>query len=112
MGTIPGRKLNSQTCYCIPNYEYTPQVIPRTLAQNCGASVVRAMTQLRAKHFTDPDCRWGINGCTGELEDMLELGIWEPHNVKTQTFKTAIEAACMILRIDDVVSGIAPKKKQ
>jgi len=26
--------------------------------------------------------------------------------VKAQTFKTAIEAACMLLRIDDVVSGI------
>jgi T-complex protein 1 subunit gamma len=30
--------------------------------------------------------------------------------VKAQTFKTAIEAACMLLRIDDIVSGI--KKKQ
>lgn len=30
--------------------------------------------------------------------------------MKQQTFKTAIEAACMLLRIDDIVSGI--KKKQ
>lgn len=30
--------------------------------------------------------------------------------MKVQTFKTAIEAACMLLRIDDIVSGI--KKKQ
>jgi len=30
--------------------------------------------------------------------------------VKAQAFKTAIEAACMLLRIDDIVSGI--KKKQ
>ena len=36
--------------------------------------------------------------------------IWDAYNVKAQTFKTAIEAACMLLRIDDVVSGI--KKKQ
>ena len=26
------------------------KVIPRTLAQNCGVSVIRAVTQLRAKH--------------------------------------------------------------
>ena len=32
------------------------------------------------------------------------------YNVKSQTFKTAIEASCMLLRIDDIVSGI--KKKQ
>lgn len=30
--------------------------------------------------------------------------------MKAQGFKTAIEAACMLLRIDDIVSGI--KKKQ
>ena len=30
--------------------------------------------------------------------------------MKAQTFKTAIESACLLLRIDDIVSGI--KKKQ
>lgn len=30
--------------------------------------------------------------------------------MKAQAFKTAIEAACMLLRIDDIVSGI--KKQQ
>ena len=37
---------------------------------------------------------------------MKEVGIWEPLAVKAQTFKTAIETSCMLLRIDDVVSGI------
>lgn len=35
--------------------------------------------------------------------------------MKAQTFKTGIEAACMLLRIDDVVSGIkrqAPRAGQ
>lgn len=41
---------------------------------------------------------------------MKELGVWEPYAVKVQTIKTAIEAACMLLRIDDILSGI--KKKQ
>ncbi|CAI5522050.1 unnamed protein product [Closterium sp. Naga37s-1] len=36
--------------------------------------------------------------------------VWEPYAVKVRTVKTAIEAACMLLRIDDVVSGL--KKKQ
>ena len=81
------------------------EVIPRTLAQNCGVSVIRTITALRAKHATDPKCHVGINGITGELVDMNELGIWEPFSVKVQTIKTAIENACMILRIDDIVSG-------
>jgi T-complex protein 1 subunit gamma len=85
------------------------EVIPRTLAQNCGAPVVRVLTQLRAKHSNDAKAggkgTWGVDGVTGQLADMNTLGIWEPYSVKVQTYKTAIEAACMILRIDDVVSG-------
>ena len=83
------------------------EVIPRTLAQNCGVSVIRTVTQLRAKHASAYDeaaksgdyqpCNWGINGTTGDLVDMEELGIWEPFSVKIQTIKTAIESACMIL---------------
>ena len=82
------------------------EVIPRTLAQNCGANVIRQMTVLRAKHRTLEESSWGIDGNTGALSDMKELGILEPYNVKVQTLKTSIEAACMILRIDDIVSGM------
>ncbi|CAG9317801.1 unnamed protein product [Blepharisma stoltei] len=90
------------------------EVIARTLAQNCGCNVVRIVTELRAKHAEDnPDAPfWGIDGNAGKLADMRTVGVWEPLAVKKQTFKTAIEAACMLLRIDEVVSGISkPEKK-
>ncbi|GAQ89285.1 TCP-1/cpn60 chaperonin family protein [Klebsormidium nitens] len=86
------------------------EVIPRTLAQNCGVNVIRVMTALQAKHANGANTTFGINGNTGEIVDMKELGVWEPYAVKVQTIKTAIEAACMLLRIDDILSGI--KKKQ
>lgn len=82
------------------------EVIPRTLAQNCGANVIRQMTVLRAKHRNLDGSSWGIDGESGALVDMKDLGVWEPYNVKVQTLKTAVEAACMILRIDDIVSGM------
>lgn len=85
------------------------EVIPRTLTQNCGANVVRTLTKLRAKHTEEPACAFGINGLTGEVTDMRSLGIWEPYVVKVQTIKTAIESAVMLLRIDDIVSGLAKK---
>merc|ERR1719410_2112463 len=58
------------------------EVIPRTLAQNCGANTVRTLTTLRAKHAEGDKSTWGINGLTGKLEDMKELGILEPLAVK------------------------------
>lgn len=89
-------------------------MIPRILAQNCGANVIRLLTELRTKHAL-PDgtgATWGVNGNTGAIADMNQLNIWEPYCVKTQTLKTAIESACLILRIDDVVSGTRKKKAQ
>lgn len=43
------------------------EVIPRTLAQNCGANIIRVLTKLRAKH-AEPDkagATFGIDGNTG-----------------------------------------------
>ncbi|KAG4941845.1 hypothetical protein JHK87_045716 [Glycine soja] len=86
------------------------EAIPRTLAQNCGVNVIRTMTALQGKHANGENAWIGIDGNTGSITDMKECKIWDAYNVKAQAFKTAIEAACMLLRIDDIVSGI--KKKQ
>lgn len=86
------------------------EVIPRTLVQNCGASVIRAVTALRAKQSTPGNYTWGVNGETGELADMNQLGVWEPAAVKLQSMKTALESACMLLRIDHVVSAVSSKQ--
>ena len=66
------------------------EVIPRTLIQNAGASPVRVLTALRAKH-AEGGSTWGIDGDTGKLVDMKEYGVWEPEAVKLQSIKTAIE---------------------
>lgn len=108
---------NAKTMSGVEQYPYHAisialEVIPRTLLQNCGSNIVRTLTNLRATHATAGNATWGVNGITGELADMKELGIWEPVSVKAQTLKTSIEAACMILRIDDVVSGIGKDKEK
>lgn len=56
------------------------ECIPRTLAQNCGADVVRRLTELRAKHNSnDVDAKfWGIDGNSGQIADMRVAGIWDP----------------------------------
>lgn len=69
------------------------EVIPRTLVQNCGGDIIRTLTALRAKHATTSadNKTFGIDGETGAIVDMKELGIWEPVAVKLQAYKTAIE---------------------
>lgn len=85
------------------------QVIPRTLVQNCGGNAIKVLTELRAKHVDHKNSSWGINGTTGKLVDMKEYGIWEPFAVKSQTLKTAVESSCLLLRVDDIVSGVSQR---
>ncbi|KAL8813292.1 MAG: hypothetical protein Q9200_000362 [Gallowayella weberi] len=76
------------------------EVIPRTLVQNSGSSPIRILTKLRAKH-AEGQHTWGIDGHNGTLVDMKQYGTWEPEAVKLQSIKTAIEAACLLLRDND-----------
>ncbi|CAG8606110.1 3685_t:CDS:2, partial [Acaulospora colombiana] len=105
---------NSKTLEGVERWPYKSiaealEVIPRTLIQNCGGNSIKILTQLRAKHAIG-DHTWGIDGLSGNVVDMNEYDIWEPHAVKVQTIKTSIEAACLLLRVDDIVSGVSKKK--
>ncbi|KAJ0423736.1 chaperonin Cpn60/TCP-1 family [Aspergillus carlsbadensis] len=80
------------------------EIIPRTLAQNAGASPIRVLTRMRAKHV-EGHTTWGLDGDSGALVDMKEYGVWEPEAVKLQSIKTAVESACLLLRVDDICSG-------
>ncbi|TFL02338.1 T-complex protein 1 [Pterulicium gracile] len=87
------------------------EVIPRTLVQNCGANAMRVLTELRAKH-ANGEHSWGVNGETGKIVDMKEYGLYESASVKVQTLKTAVEAARMLLRVDDVVQAVRKEREQ
>lgn len=86
------------------------EVIPRTLAQNCGSDVVRVMTELRARKAGGANPNLGIDGSTGAITDVGEKGIWDTFAVRAQVLKSAVESACLLLRIDDILSGIKNKQ--
>lgn len=92
------------------------EVIPRTLIQNSGNSPIKILTQLRAKHaegYEDGQqsgSSWGIDGEAGKVVDMRQFGVWEPLAVKEQSVKTAVESACLLLRVDDIVAAKAAKQ--
>lgn len=82
------------------------EVIPRTLVQNCGGNALRTVTALRAKHAEGGDnSTFGINGDNASIVDMRQYRVWEPEAVKLQSIKTAVESACLLLRVDDIVSA-------
>lgn len=87
---------------------HTLEVIPRTLIGNCGASVIRLITELRSIHASysgEGTCPMGVDGTAGCIRDMKEAGIWDSYATKIQAIKGAIENACMLLRIDGLLNA-------
>jgi len=78
--------------------------IPLALAENAGMDPIDTLTTLRSKQNKGE--KWtGIDVMTTQVSDMKRADIVEPLSVKNQVISAASEAACMILRIDDVVAA-------
>ena len=77
--------------------------IPLTLSENAGMDPIDTMTYLRSRQQKGE--KWtGIDVMKGKIANMKSSDIIEPLTVKLQIVSAASEAACMILRIDDVIA--------
>lgn len=77
--------------------------IPLILAENAGMDPIDTLTNLRSKQLKGE--KWiGIDVMKAKVANMKSSDIIEPLAVKLQIISAAIEAACMILRIDDVIA--------
>ena len=77
--------------------------IPLTLSENAGMDPIDTMTYLRSMQQKGE--KWtGIDVMKGKIAKMKSSDIIEPLAVKLQIVSAASEAACMILRIDDVIA--------
>ena len=87
----------------IKKYAEALETIPLTIAENAGMDPIDTMANLRAKQ--NQGRKWtGIDARNTKIADMLSIDVVEPIAVKEQIIKSATEAACMILRIDDVIA--------
>jgi thermosome len=92
----------------IKKYAEALEIIPLTIAENAGMDPIDTMITLRAKQAQGK--KWtGIDARNTRIADMYSLDIVEPAAVKEQIIKSATEAACMILRIDDVIASSGAK---
>ncbi len=77
--------------------------IPLALAETAGMDPIDTLTSLRSKQLKGE--KWtGIDIMKNRIANMKSSDIIEPLVVKHQIVSAASEAACMILRIDDVVA--------
>jgi len=104
-------KVGGREQLAIEAFAQALETIPSTLAENAGLDPIDILVELRAKH--EKGKVWaGVDVFSGKVEDMLKLNVLEPLRVKQQVIKSATEAACMILRIDDVIAAKGLKEEK
>jgi thermosome len=83
--------------------------IPLTIARNAGMNEIDTLVELRTKQPNglsnkNKKISWyGVDPMQRKIEEMLSKKIIEPSLVKEQVFKTAVEVANLLVRVDDVL---------
>jgi len=93
----------------IEAYANALEIVPKALANNAGLNAIDMTIALKNKHDSKKGINYGLNVYEGKAINMLEAGVVEPLRIKTQAIKSATEAACMILRIDDILAAAEVK---
>jgi thermosome len=105
------RKLSGKEQLAALKFADALEYIPTILALTAGLDPVDAIAELRRRH-DNGELTAGVDVLGGKIADMAALNIWDPLLVKKQVIKSAVEAAIMILRIDDIIAAGAPKKEE
>ncbi len=103
-------KVGGREQLAVEAFANSVEIIPKTLAENAGLDPIDILVTLRSAHDKADGNLMGVDVFTGKVVNMQDKGVIEPLSVKEQAVKSATEAACMILRIDDVIAASRPKE--
>jgi Chaperonin GroEL (HSP60 family) len=98
--------VSNRTQLAIEAFAEALKSVPRVLARNAGQDPIDTITALQHRHYAG-ERTVGIDS-DGNLQDMAKVGVVEPAAVFYTALGRAVEAASLILRIDDVIATGAP----
>ncbi|MEM1991767.1 MAG: thermosome subunit beta [Nitrososphaerota archaeon] len=85
-------------------------IVPSQLAENAGMDPIETIVNLTSEHKKGN--KWaGVDVFNARISDMFKRDVIEPLLVKKQTIKSAVEAASMILKIDDIIAASRLEEK-
>ncbi|XP_021810203.1 T-complex protein 1 subunit theta-like [Prunus avium] len=79
-------------------------MVPKTLAENAGLNAMEIISSLYAEHASG-NTKVGLDLEEGRCKDVSTLNIWDLHITKFFALKYAADAACTVLRVDQVTSN-------
>ncbi|GFP91834.1 T-complex protein 1 subunit theta [Phtheirospermum japonicum] len=88
--------------YAIAKFAESFEMIPKTLAENAGLNAIEIIASLYAEHASG-NSRVGIDLEEGACKDVSSMKIWDLHITKFFALKYAADAACTVLRVDQII---------
>ncbi|MBA0770827.1 hypothetical protein Gotri_019401 [Gossypium trilobum] len=93
--------------YAIAKFAESFEMVPRTLAENAGLNPMDIISKLYEKHASG-NTKVGIDLGGGDSEDgvckdVSTLNIWDLYVTKFFALKFAADAACTVLRVDQII---------
>jgi T-complex protein 1 subunit eta len=79
------------------------EIIPRQLCDNAGFDATDILNKLRVEHGRG-NIWSGVDFTNEGIANNMEKFVWEPSLVKTNAIQAAVEAACLILSVDETIS--------
>jgi T-complex protein 1 subunit theta len=88
--------------YAIAKFAESFEMIPRTLAENAGLNAMEIISSLYAEHASG-NTKVGIDLEEGVCKDVTTTHVWDLHVTKLFALKYAADAACTVLRVDQII---------
>ncbi|KAL8058170.1 hypothetical protein ABFX02_03G001300 [Erythranthe guttata] len=88
--------------YGIAKFAESFEMIPKTLAENAGLNAIEIISSLYAEHASG-NTKVGIDLEEGVCKDASTVRIWDLHITKFFALKYAADAACTVLRVDQII---------
>ncbi|XP_020587047.1 T-complex protein 1 subunit theta [Phalaenopsis equestris] len=100
--------------YAIAKFAESFEMVPRILAENAGLNAMEIISLLYAEHAAG-NTKVGIDLEEGVCKDVSALKIWDLYVTKFFALKYAADAACTVLRVDQIIMAKpagGPKRDQ
>ncbi|KAF3442210.1 hypothetical protein FNV43_RR16126 [Rhamnella rubrinervis] len=88
--------------YAIAKFAGSFEMVPKTLAENAGLNSMDIISSLYAEHASG-NSKVGIDLEEGVCKDVSPMNIWDLHVTKFFALKYAADAACTVLRVDQII---------
>ncbi|KAK0182996.1 hypothetical protein PV327_001075 [Microctonus hyperodae] len=90
--------------YAVRKFATALETFPKTLAENSGNRASELLSKLYAAHKEGKkNYGFDINGYGASITDAVEAGIFDSYRTKEWALKYAVNSACTILKVDQII---------